>query len=290
MNWYEVQITPLAPFRTPWRNDTIWGRLTWAVAQEAIASWNIHRWLQAYRDGNPPLVVADGFPRTGFPLPAAWHTLPTKDDHKPPEVITFEELTRLSKGNGHPIESGQPLRPSSRLHVSLSRSTGCAVDGSLYVADAYLPPEDVPISVVTLLDHGLTPRDLEALWQHVASEGWGKGRSTGYGAFRLDGVTPLEPPAQDANGFVTLGHIIPNDDLPLDGLWRWSGIKTVPHDPDTGLTMFPPLFSVALRPGACFREKPPRQWTGRMLLHPLEGHPNYTRYGLAPAWPITWPD
>lgn len=290
MNWYEVQITPLAPFRTLWRNDTIWGRLTWAVARGAIASWDICRWLAAYRDGTPPLVVSDGFPRTGYPLPAVWQTIPTNDDSKPPDVIALDELARLSSGTSHPIVSGQPLRPSPRIHVSLSRTTGCALDGSLYVADAYLPPENVPISILTLLDQSLTPRDLEALWQHVASEGWGKGRSTGYGAFQLASVIPLQPPAQGADAFVTLGHIVPNDDLPRDGLWRWSGVKIVPHDPATGLTMLPALFTVALRPGACFRETPPRQWAGRMLFHPLTGNPEYARYGLAPAWPIIWPD
>ena len=293
MNWFEVRVRPLAPFRTQWRNDTVWGRLTWAVAQGVLPGWSIQRWLQGYREQQPPLVVGDGFPASSFPLPAAWKTLHAAEAEKPPEYITFAEFVRLASGGKPPIARGRPPADASRLHVSLSRETNTAAEGSLRVEQAYTTHAETgetpePILIHTLTSQDLGQKELEALWQHLAMEGWGKRRSVGYGAFELIGITPAQTP-QNGDAFLTLGHCLPTPDLPREGLWRWTGIEAIPHDPVSGLAILPKMFTLALRPGACFHQPPTREWTGRMLLHPLEKNQDYMKYGLAPCWPFRWP-
>lgn len=69
MKTYRLKLKPKTSFLTPWQADTIFGNLCWIMVwrdgEEALV-----RFLEEYKNGNPPFVVSDGMPGDFLPAPA----------------------------------------------------------------------------------------------------------------------------------------------------------------------------------------------------------------------------
>lgn len=291
MKTYLVRLRCLSPYLTPWRNSTLWGRFCWIIADERLDGWTIADWLECYQIDKPPLIVGDALPSNAVPVPAIYHAIPRADGEKTPKTLPWEEWQQLCATGSFPEpKKPEPKKEDSdaapskngkvqrveRMHVVMDRASGRAVDGGLRSEHGYQPEELV---IVAQADDTLGREGVEKLFKELCLEGWGQGRTYGYGAIKLIGVTEIERP-DPTRWVVTLGHCHPTDELPQEGYWRWSGVPVRPHDSETrrGPTQ---LFTTMLLPGATFSADKP--CIGRNL--GIAGHDEYLHYGITPTWP-----
>lgn len=284
MGAYVVRIRCESPYLTPWRNGTLWGRMAWAAASGAVPGWageDLAVWAGM---GELPLVVGDAFPYDEVPVPAA--CLARSDGAaKRPKALPWPDWLRLCADGTWPDAPAAPAHEVERTHVSLSRETGAAIDGQLRSEVGWQPPEGVVF--VAILSEEMDEAAFRALLEVLCAEGWGYGRSYGYGALALRSVERVEPPPDGAHR-VALGHLHPTDDLPAEGWWRWASVPVLPHDPATRRAILPHRYAAMLAPGATFAAGDAASGGrfGRVITPDIPGHPGYAHYGVAPAWPV----
>lgn len=298
METYVVRLQCRSPYLTPWRNCTLWGRLCWIISDGRLPAWDIDTWLDWYREGIPPLVLGDAFPADGVPVPAAFlalsrqrivHSLP-EGMESPPKTLPWDDWKTLCDTGKFPPTARRPkdedadvlaakngkVHRAERMHVVMDRETGRATDGGLRSELGFQPDE---LLFVAKVDSALGKQGLETLLRELCLEGWGQGRTYGYGHVEFLGIESVESP-QPTGWAVTLGHCHPTDDLPDEGYWRWTGVPVRPHDPATRKAP-DQHFTTMLLPGACFAAD--KSFIGRTI--PLDGRSDYLHYGLAPTWP-----
>lgn len=289
MENYLVRLKPQSPYLTPWRSCTLWGRLSWIIADGRLPGWDIQTWIGCYREKMPPLVVGDAFPADAVPVPALY-LASAKGPEKRPKSLPWEDWKTLCAMGAWPQkrERARALPKVERSHVVLSRETGAALllddpekpdkkRGQLRTDIGWQPEE---LILVAQVDDALGKAGLETLIRELCKDGWGQGRTYGYGHVQLGDIEKLEVPP--ATGWVTtLGHCHPTDDLPHEGFWRWTGVPVRPHNPSTrkGPEQH---FTTMLLPGASFETESP--FIGRTIS--WNGRDDYLHYGLAPTWPI----
>jgi hypothetical protein len=172
--------------------------------------------------------------------------------------------------------------------VVLSRETGAALllddpgrsdkkRGQLRTEIGWQPNE---LILVAQSDDILGRAGLETLITELCKDGWGQGRTYGYGQVELAGIEHLERPAP-TGWVVTLGHCHPTDDLPQDGYWRWTGVPVRPHDPQSrrGPEQF---FATMLMPGASFGT----DTAALGCAVALPGRADAIHMGVVPTWPL----
>lgn len=254
----------------------MWGRLCWIISDGRLPPWDIDTWLEYYREGTPPLVIGDAFPADAVPVPALFQAA-ASDDYRPTKTLPWESWLAVCGTGAFPEGSSPPVGDALRAHVVMNRKSGTALDGGLRTEKGLQPRNG--LLLVAKIDDTLSHSGLETLLGELCREGWGQGRTYGYGAIRLKSIEPLEVPSgRDLS--VTLGHCHPTDDLPDEGYWRWTGVPVRPHDPATRKAP-DQHFTTMLLPGACFATD--ESHIGRTI--PLDGRSDYLHYGLAPTWP-----
>lgn len=276
MRTYQVQLKPRSPYLTPWRNCTLWGRLSWIVADGRLPGWDIRKWLDSYR-GEPPLVVGDAFPSDAVPVPAIFHALPRYEET--PKTLPWKEWLEACATGAFPENNSDDhkARTSERMHVVMDRGMGKSLDGGLRSERGWQPEELILIAQV---GEALGKQGLETLLTELCKEGWGQGRSYGYGGIRLGGIEELDLPER-TGVVVTLGHCHPTDDLAAGGYWRWAGVPVRPHDFETrrAPTQY---FTTMLLPGATFKSD--KAYLGRIV--GIGEGTDYVHYGYAPVWAV----
>jgi hypothetical protein len=175
-----------------------------------------------------------------------------------------------------------------RSHVVLSRETGAALllddpdrpqkkRGQLRNEVGWQPEE---LILVAQTDDILGLAGLKTLMAELCKDGWGQGRTYGYGQVEFAGIEKLERPAP--TGWVTtLGHCHPTNDLPQEGFWRWTGVPVRPHNPDTRQAP-QQFFANMLLPGASFGTD--ATTLGQAIT--LPGRRDAKKIGVAPTWPL----
>jgi hypothetical protein len=278
MQTFLVRLGCRSPYLTPWRNCTLWGRLTWIVADGRLPRWSIEDWIEYTREGIPPLVVGDAFPFDAVPVPATYQVA-ASGPMKRPKTLPWTDWLRLCQAGKWPADGAKVVTSrAERMHVVIGRDTGTTVEGGLRTESGEQPAKG--LLIVAQVDDALGERGLRTLIDELCMEGWGQGRTYGYGHIRLDSITPIDRP-EPTGWSVTLGHCHPTDDLPEDGYWRWAGVPVRRHDPQTRMGPIQE-FTAMLSPGATFAAD--RDWIGTSL-QPAD-RPNYLHYGLAPTWPV----
>ncbi len=295
MDTYLVRLKPLSPYLTPWRSCTLWGRLCWIIADGRLPGWKIEDWLECYKIGEPPLIIGDAFPSNAVPVPAIYHALPKEKIEQllpegveaPPKTLTWEEWRDLcatgkflkpkENTDAMPSKNGKVQR-TERIHVVMDRASGRAAYGGLRTEIGWQPDE---LIFVARVDSALGLRGLETLVRELCLEGWGQGRTYGYGHVEFLSVEDAERP-ESTRWAATLGHCHLTDDLPTDGYWRWAGVPVRPHDLGRrqGKEQF---FTTMLLPGATFATDK----TGIGHAISWDGRKDYLHYGLAPTWPVS---
>src|SRR5439155_9245674 len=66
LDTYRLRLIPAAPTASPWQADTLWGHLCWMLVRRR-GEPALLEFLDAYTQGDPPLVLSDGFPADLLP-------------------------------------------------------------------------------------------------------------------------------------------------------------------------------------------------------------------------------
>ncbi len=307
MKTYRARFTLASPSLTPWRADTIFGHICWALAhrhgEEALQDL-----LASCREGNPPLIVSDGMPADRLPRPMfppryepagsvaeKVRRLRSARESRGSRWLNPEAFARALAEPDVPQPGADEARqPFHTLHNQISRETGTtsgaddAEEGRLFPASGeWLDVADVYIRVAD---------DIALPWQDLlgdlAAAGYGKRKSAGYGHVRDLTIVPWsgfgEP--QDADGFVSLSSYVPAADDPTEGFWT-ADVKHGKLGEERATARRPfkrPLLRLAA--GAAFRTgKPPRPWYGRLVDGVSAGFPDAADCGFAFAVGLRWP-
>jgi len=300
MKAYRIRIEPITPWATPWYADTLFAALAWQVAQRT-GEGSVRRLVDRFAEGDPPFILSDAFPEGWLPCPLSMSLQPLTESNvksKLPAWVSEDQfrgfITRPAPMLPQSWES--PVAFSRTLHASIDRhfgTTGGA--GNLFEVDSWHLRAGSPSSGRHLVVYVRTAEWLDRvvdLLQSLSSEGFGKKRSAGMGAFRLVGF----PEACDwmdhcdgADGYVSLSHFIPSADDPTDGRW---GLLTKYPKFAPGAPVKSPFKGrvLMLRPGSVFRASAPiRPFYGRIVKGIWPDFPAAIQYGLAFSVPVRWP-
>jgi len=256
MKTYKLTIRPLTSFRTPLQSDTIFGHLLWALryteGEETLVDF-----LARYRDGAPPLLVSAGFPEGTLPMPVLRPEPQDSEEKKrnPANEVVEDMLHKaLEKDRYLPLPQWHKLaqnmsartlkgllgdararlrelrkeeREQPVTRTAVDRITSSAREGRLFVADETFYGPGRTFDVWHKLDEG-NDKLLERLtrwWRWVERNGFGRGKSTGHGAFRVEGEGLVEagaelPQVERPNGFVTLSAWVPRRGDPTKVTYR----------------------------------------------------------------------
>ena len=300
MRLFRLVLDPRAPQATAWQADTIWGHLCWALrylhGETALCDFIVR-----HREGDPPIVLSDGFPGDLLPRPL----LPdvTQDTSGLPldeQRARFGDAKRgkgrlfLSPADfervlrGEPVVGEGPPSPITTgavLKNRIDRITGTTGSkGELFSFDEQRWPT---ITVYTRISQdfiGLAG----TLFSYLAGTGYGKRKSVGYGSLALRSFAPYDtlPAAENPNAFVSLSSFIPSATDPVHGYWR-TRVKYGKLGEEFAVSSNPfkrPL--VQLIAGSVFFDDPVRPWYGRMVPGLSPSHPEAVQYGLALALPV----
>lgn len=310
MRIWKLLIRPLSLQLTRWEADTIFGSLCWQLrfreGEDALK-----RFLQPYRDGDPPFLFSDGFPAGYLPLPFFTRLLQSDSVE---DVETYSKLKRMKKVrflpesefakacDGQLVEVGDEVlvKAESQLHASINRITGTTVGGgedaeaSLFQLSGWVPGDKNQEIEVSIADRSGAGIDSVLSWfADLEKAGFGKKKSSGMGAFRMEGA-PQEwrppTPAENADGFVSLSAFIPRRSDPSTGFWQCR-VKhgKMGEEYATGGSPFKKPW-ILLEPGSAFyTETAPAEFYGRMLENVSDDYPDVVQYGYAFPIPIRFP-
>jgi CRISPR-associated protein Csm4 len=231
------------PFGTPLAGDTLFGQLCWAL-RETQGEAQLVRRLDGYTQGNPWLVVSDGFPAGYLPkptLPQYFEALSDPAQRKAAKkkrwilaaetnlaldsllAAATDDATAFSIPNDG--SSRVPVR-AQQSHNTIDRQTGTTGEGefapysmplTIYAAgqriDIYLVVDEERISLA----------EIGTLLHAVGAGGFGRDASIGLGKFSVKQLEPVAfAPPPHANAFWTLAPCAPQG-LGFDGghsYWR----------------------------------------------------------------------
>jgi len=306
-NIYKLTIEPVTSFGTPLQSDTIFGHLMWALryreGEEALAGF-----LDLYRAGKPPLLVSAGFPAGTLPAPVLRVGRGQKVGAYLPLRQWREIAPRLSgdalwRAHLEAREEVRTIRDEEVKHgvvgTAVDRITGSAREGRLFVSmeTFYGPQRRFEIwHKVDETEEGLLDR-LAVWWRWVERNGFGRGKSRGHGAFRIeekDGqmLEPADgqlPQVAQPNGFVTLSAWVPEAGDPTNVTYRTrikrgklAEARAIPSPWKKPLLM--------LEPGAVARlgkqDGDLRQWYGRLVEDVHWTEHDVVQYGYAFPLPV----
>src|SRR5579884_985573 len=122
MRVFRVTYVLSAPSLTPWHADTLFGHLCWGLLR-LHGSDAVRSFLQRYREGDPPLVLSDGFAPETFPRPTLPAGLPHGRDQSIAVRISAARRGKAARArrwlsaaefarvrNGEPATDSQPLK------------------------------------------------------------------------------------------------------------------------------------------------------------------------------------
>lgn len=303
MKTYCLRIKPLAPWSTHWHADTLFAALAWQVAQR-VGVPALRQMIEAFRTGQPPFIISGGFPEGWLPCPlsASLQQLPSLNlKAKLPAWVTEEQFRTLITQPAPllPQESwSSPVALSRTLHASIDRSSGTTDgEGNLFEIETwYMKSTDTNPEAVRQLTVFFRTEDwserLHDLFRTLGSQGFGKKRSIGHGAFEVVGdPEPCEwlDQFEGADAFVSLSHFVPAAGDPTDG--RWNLVvkypKFLPEAPV--LSPFKGRL-LMLCPGSVFRVGGKVQPVyGKVIEGISRDFPEAIHYALAFPVPIKWP-
>lgn len=300
MRIYKLTIRPLTSFLTPLQSDTIFGHLLWALryteGEDALVAF-----LNRYRDGEPPLLVSAGFPEDTLPVPVLQHETEEKKGGLANAVVggmlrkaleddrylplsqwrgLAQDLSarRLKDLHADAQKRLQELKGEEQEHpvtrTAVDRITGSAREGRLFVAEEtfYGPGRTFDVWHKLDDDNGELLGRVMEWWRWVECNGFGRRKSAGHGAFRIEDEGLVEangelPQVENPNGFVTLSAWVPRRGDPTKVTYR-TRIKRGKLAEALALPSPWKKPLLMLEPGAVARlpkGKKVREWYGRLV-------------------------
>jgi len=304
MDTYKLILRQRSPTLTRWQADTLFGHLCWTL-RHRDGEKALREFLDGYKDGEPPLLLSNGFPGNLLPRPIQpVHRLSATSDRlarleqaaavrraRDVAYVDREEFERARRGERIVPQRREVQRTRTVFKNQISRLTGTTGgEGQLYSVDeqAFGNWRDkalLPVTVyVRTANERWTIEEIEALFHLMARGGYGAKKSAGYGHFDVVSMEPFDfAPIDDANGFITLSNFVPAANDPLDGYYE----RLVKYGKlGEEYTLLPNPFKKPLlmfAAGSSFMVKEPKPFYGRLV----RGLPNVgiaediVQYGLA---------
>ncbi|MEI6269192.1 MAG: CRISPR-associated protein Csm7 [Methylococcaceae bacterium] len=241
MQSFCVTLTPLSAFATPFKGDTLFGQLCWAI-RNRLGEAALNQCLEGYTNNQPFAVVSDAFPDGYLPLPklpGCFYQLPEGEDRKAVKKRTWLPKTELQKPlkewlchavNAKTIAASithkpEGETPSSRLnitslsekhpqpHNTINRQTNTTGEGGFapYSIEQEWFVPGLRWTLYLLLDTArLSVEDCRQCLADIGAFGFGKDASIGMGKFQIDAFQEQPLPVQDnANACLTLAPCAP---------------------------------------------------------------------------------
>jgi len=301
LNWYKTTFTLKAWTATTWHSDTIFGHLCWGMLY-AEGEQRLRDFLRLYLDGQPPLLVSNGFPHDYLPAPlfppdTVDTSLPLKNqieqyrEIKKTKGVKYVPLTVFNdmlqgKKAVSTAEYQEMVRVS--LKNQINRGTGTSgEEGNLYNFVEYWQRA---IDIYFKTDKSFLGT-AERLFRYIAASGFGKRKSVGYGQVESFNIEPFSgfPLPQQANGFVSLSNFVPASSDPCNGFWqilvkygKLGEVLAVQGNP-----FKKPL--VMLQAGSTFYDAPCKEYYGGMISSLSAYFPPAVQYAYALPVPIIIP-
>lgn len=302
---YKVAYKLRSATASSWQADTIFGHLCWAL-RYMDGEDKLVDFLRQYEEGEPPLILSNGFPFDYLPCPIMplMPPLPFKPLHKPDtieiqssefqrrkevgkvEYVTLEEFNRAINGKPVLLEARDILERKKQIHSpratlknQINRFTATTGgEGNLFDFEEYFWSE---VSIYAKIADEFIAQ-AQRLFNSIGKTGFGKRKSVGYGAItsmRFDQFDGFHTPL-DANGFVTLSNFVPRESDPVQGAWQ-TIVKYGKLGEEYANKENPfkrPLLMLAA--GSAFYDAPIKEYYGRMIHH-VSYYPEVVQYTLA---------
>lgn len=304
MKTYCIELSLSSSFITPWHADTIFGHLCW-IAERHDGFHNFRgacEFIDLHRK-EPPLIISDGFPAGLIPAPANLRdlfvtTVGTDLDRRKYEelkraksirFLTLEQFQKYQRGDLFELGGNRDgFIQATTLHNQIDRLTNTTgKEGSLFELDEQFVVGD-KITIYAKIRAGFE-EDMRRLFDLFALGGYGRKRSTGKGAFRMerfekfDGFDVVDTPT----GFVSLSHFVPAQIDPTDGSYKML-VKYGKLGEDKTFCGNPfkkPLLMI--KPGAVFRTVTVRHYYGRLVENIAYADSSVVQYGFGFAVPVS---
>lgn len=290
MKTYRISLTAHSAALTPFHADTIFGHLCWVVAyEEGMAG--VTKFLQPFKDGDPPFILSDGFPGNFLPKPLSVDfTVDDPDERKEirkADLILFEDFFLMQKGMKFSYRKVDvPIKTSLTIHNTVNRlSNTTLTEGGLYSLEESCLAPDVHITIYIKAKDGEETR-VEELFRALSNTGYGRKKSIGKGHFSLAGhieeFKGFDEVRNQANGFVTLSSFCPEKGDPIEGFYK-TFVKYGKLGEEftfSGNPFKKPM--VMIRTGSVFSTgAPPKEVCGRMVEGVSPSRGEVLQYGYA---------
>ena len=229
------------PLGTPLAGDTLFGQFCWAL-REAQSEAELTRRLKGYTQGEPWLIVSDGFPSGYLPKP----TLPQHFEPQPDPAARKAAKKKRWIPVGHAgkalaallasavddeaafgkIPYSKAPRATAQPHNTINRLTGTTGEGAFapYIMAQTFHAPGQRIDVYLVLDETRISVDESGrLLAAIGATGFGRDASIGLGKFSVERIEPASFTAHaKTNAYWTLAPCAPQG-LGYDGdrsYWR----------------------------------------------------------------------
>lgn len=291
----KLSLKPKSGLLTSLQSDTIFGHLCWRMV-EKNGEVILKKFLGLYLDGKPVFTLSDGlFEVKGevlFPKPLKQSPLSGDDLEKPEKIkkfllrkeargrkfITAGHLQLFLDGKMEEYEErfaseenrfSPSLHDDLRIHVRIDRDTMKSEDSMLFqTKPQYLSEETGFAVLIKVIDkQNYREFDVENILQEVFETGFGKKKSSGYGAFSILGFSDYDriQEPEEGSGFLTLGNYLPsgNDEASpgyYDYFVKYGKLS------ETGSSGNNPFKKpmIMMKPGSCFETESLKAFYGRM--------------------------
>jgi CRISPR-associated protein Csm4 len=306
MNYFRARLELGGPTggSNPWQADSIFGHLCWAL-RYAEGEARLLRFIAAYGEGEPPILVSNGFPGDLLPRPLHLEYLPTTRTVEPQRneadfTLRREIKKRLYLTPGEfqesrvgrlPANTSDPegvVRTRVTLKNQINRLTNTTAEGGQLFGF-----EETFIPQVTIYCGVTEGREAmaEGLFRIMAASGYGKRKAVGYGAIQHLDWQPFQWFSQvpEANGVVSLSNFVPARNDPTQGWWK-TLVKYGRLGEEFASSEQPfkrPL--IMLQAGAVLLDPAPRPYYGRLVREVSFLDPGIVQYGYALAVPLAVP-
>lgn len=298
MKTYRLKLRPVGRFITPLKADTLFGGLCWSL-RYSLGERALNSFLDAYRSGEPPLVLSNAMPGDLFPKPFVRLTGPVsgsgsemldnlreakrlKDIH----YLDATEFRGVCRGERPFVKKKDPPFISiSQVHNQIDRLEGRAcTEGGLYAQEEWYLNTNVAeyLTVYIRVNSEYLGPVFDA-FKALGRIGVGKRKSTGKGAFELLASEEFSfGTPNGVNAFISLSDFVPAKDDPTEGYYSLQfKYGKLGEEYASRYSPFKRPFAM-LSAGSCFlTDECDRPYFGRMVEGVSPVAPQVLHYGLA---------
>ena len=220
---YRATLALHTPLGTPLAGDTLFGQLCWAL-RETSGEAELTRQLADYTQGQPWLVVSDGFPAGHLPKPTLpQHFEPQRDPaaRKAAKKKRWIPANKASEALTSLLESavddatafGKSPQAAMQAHNTLNRLSGTTGEGEFapFSQPQTFHAARQSIDIYLIIDEDrLSAEKASSLLVTIGAMGFGRDASTGLGKFTVEQFAPVSfAIPEESNAFWTLAPCAP---------------------------------------------------------------------------------